>query len=97
MNRPQPGAACPCGAPPGAICKRPDCLMLTRPIAPALTNAGFVGYASRIAAKAAHWSADTAQCFFIAPPDAPIEREPAMRFIGEMRRVLDHMEGQVQP
>lgn len=26
------GTACPCGAPPGAICKKPDCLMLkTRP------------------------------------------------------------------
>ncbi|XAI95977.1 hypothetical protein [Microcystis phage Mwe-JY26] len=24
-------ARCPCGAPPGAVCKRPDCMMLPLP------------------------------------------------------------------
>ena len=62
-----------------------------------LTNAAFVGYASRIAGKSAHWAADTAQVFSIDAPGDPMKREPAIRFINEMRRLLDHMEGQVQP
>lgn len=65
--------------------------------APALTNAQFIGYAARLAQKAAHWAADTAMTFPASPPDEAIPRDPAMRFIAEMRRLLDHIEKQVQP
>jgi hypothetical protein len=62
-----------------------------------LTNSQFVGYAARLAQKSAAWAADTAQSFFIDAPNAAIDREPAIRFLAEIRRLLDHMEDQVQP
>lgn len=60
-----------------------------------LTNAEFAGYAARLAQKAASWAADTAQGFRICAPDDAMDREPAMRFIAEMRQLLDHVEAQV--
>lgn len=62
-----------------------------------LTNAAFAGYAARLAQKAASWAADTAQGFMICPPHEVMDREPAMRFVGEMRMLLDHLEAQVKP
>ncbi len=62
-----------------------------------LTNGQFAGYTARLAQKAATWSADTSMSFFIDAPGEAIGREPAMRFISDMRRMLDHIEKQVQP
>ncbi len=62
-----------------------------------LTNAEFAGYAARLAQKASAWAADTTQAFRICAPDEAMDREPATRFIAEMRRLLKHMEAQIKP
>lgn len=64
---------------------------------PPLTNAKFAGYTARLAQKAAAWSADTTMSFVVDQPDEAIRREMAMRFLSEIRQLLDHIEKQVQP
>jgi hypothetical protein len=61
-----------------------------------LTNAAFAGYAARIAQKAASWSGDTVQVFSDCLGD-DADRDPVMRFISDMRGLLDHIERQVCP
>ena len=60
-----------------------------------LTNAQFVGYASRLAQWAAAASAETAQAFFLNGPAEPIGRTAAMGLIDRLREALAHMERRV--
>lgn len=56
--------------------------------APAMTRVAFVGMASRIAQRAAHWAADCAQYPGPERQGEPIEREAALRFCASIEELL---------